>query len=147
MSTKYPQLADPEGSHRRTRLTERLSWIQTSGDAFRWRLDRPALIVSSCSWSPDDDFSVLLEALDLYDSQAASGEGVLNLPRIICIVSGRGPLKDFYSSVVARRTWRKVEVLMPWLEWIDYPRLLGCADLGVSLHRSSSGVDLPMKVG
>lgn len=104
---------------------------------------RPAVLVSSTSWTEDEDFSILVEALQAYEESANSGK---RLPDLVCIITGKGPLKDHYLGVIRDHDWKRVTVVTPWLEPEDYPTVLASADLGVSLHTSSSGVDLPMKV-
>jgi len=69
-----------------------------------------------------------------------------SLPFILLFVTGKGPLKEFYVERIEQLQLQCVAIRTVWLEPGDYPILLGCADLGVSLHASSSGVDLPMKV-
>jgi beta-1,4-mannosyltransferase len=105
------------------------------------------LIVSSTSWTADEDFSLLLEALSTYSAQATSKT---HLPRIIAIITGKGPQKEYYLAQIRKLNQKKkllnVVILTAWLTPEDYALLLASADLGVSLHTSSSGVDLPMKV-
>lgn len=105
---------------------------------------RSGFIVSSTSWTEDEDFSVLLNALQEYEDTCEDGE--LNLPDLICVITGKGPLKDFYTAIINLKTWKHITVKTLWLEFEDYPKILACADLGVCLHTSSSGLDLPMKV-
>jgi beta-1,4-mannosyltransferase len=110
------------------------------------RPGRPALLVSSTSWTADEDFSLLLTALDAYQ---AAVQGGANLPRLLVIITGKGALRSSFEKAVTRReesTYKDVAVRCAFVEARDYPTLLGCADLGVSLHTSSSGMDLPMKV-
>lgn len=102
---------------------------------------RPALLVSSTSWTEDEDFSLLLSALKDYDKST-----IEDLPDLICVITGKGPLKDYYIVLIESYNWKRVQIITPWLEPEDYPLMLGSADLGVCLHTSTSGLDLPMKV-
>ncbi|OAD55275.1 Chitobiosyldiphosphodolichol beta-mannosyltransferase [Eufriesea mexicana] len=105
---------------------------------------RLGLIVSSTSWTEDEDFSILLNALQEYEN--AIVQNTCNLPDLICIITGKGPLKEFYTAIIKLKNWEHVTVLTPWLESEDYPKMLASADLGICLHTSSSGLDLPMKI-
>ncbi|XP_053411748.1 chitobiosyldiphosphodolichol beta-mannosyltransferase [Nycticebus coucang] len=104
---------------------------------------RPALLVSSTSWTEDEDFSILLVALERFEQLILDGN---SLPSLVCVITGKGPLKDHYSRLIGQKCFQHIQICTPWLEAEDYPLLLGSADLGVCLHKSSSGLDLPMKV-
>ncbi|KAK0540216.1 mannosyltransferase [Tilletia horrida] len=160
------------------------------------RPDRPALAVSSTSWTADEDFDILLEAARKYEfraqrlasasssqqrtaqggmsassstggltleepslassssssscSQANADKGIRRLPKLLIIVTGKGQLRAHYESLIAtaerEERWKFVRIRTAWLEVEEYPILLGSADIGISLHSSSSGLDLPMKV-
>ncbi|XP_038161557.1 chitobiosyldiphosphodolichol beta-mannosyltransferase [Cyprinodon tularosa] len=107
------------------------------------RSERPALLVSSTSWTEDEDFSILLKALEDYEGFIRGGAP---LPSLVCVITGKGPQKEHYQKLIAAMSLEHVKICTPWLEAEDYPLLLGSADLGVCLHKSSSGLDLPMKV-
>ncbi|KAJ3527074.1 hypothetical protein NM688_g8177 [Phlebia brevispora] len=70
------------------------------------------------------------------------------------LVSRKGPDREKYMRQVeqlqrgseGRRGWEYVRCVSMWLKAADYPLMLGSADVGISLHLSSSGLDLPMKV-
>lgn len=117
-------------------------FTRQDGTSIQHLPNRPALLVSSTSWTEDEDFSLLLAALDKYEEEVVKK----NLPNIICVITGKGPLKEFYGEKINATRWQHVKFCLPWLEPEDYPVLLGSADLGVCLHKSSSDLDLPMKV-
>jgi beta-1,4-mannosyltransferase len=105
------------------------------------------VLVSSTSWTADEDFSVLIEALVKYSELAVAQP---HLPDILAIITGKGPQKEMYlkqiATLEAAGKLQRVTIRTAWLTVPDYARLLASASLGVSLHNSSSGVDLPMKV-
>ncbi|KAI9336010.1 glycosyl transferases group 1-domain-containing protein [Zopfochytrium polystomum] len=150
--------ASPTSTTSATTIATTLLTHKPAGDAAAaaaYRPRRPALVVSSTSWTEDEDFSLLLSAAVQYDARveveadvaaATADDGHRRLPELVIVITGKGPLRDRYVRQVSRLGLRHCRILTAWLENEDYPKLLGCADLGVSLHTSSSGLDLPMKV-
>ena len=106
------------------------------------------ILVSSTSWTPDEDFSILLDALVGYSKLATTTHP--QLPELFVVITGKGPLKQHYlKKIDSLEKDGKLEMVMikvAWLPTYAYAMLLASADIGVSLHKSSSGVDLPMKV-
>ncbi|CAG9561514.1 unnamed protein product [Danaus chrysippus] len=126
-----------ETSRQSTAFTEEVN------NSIRLKLDRPALLFSSTSWTEDEDFSILMDALQVYETTYNLTN---KLPKLICVITGKGPMKEHYQNEIKARNWQHVKVITPWLEAADYPTMVASADLGVCLHTSSSGLDLPMKV-
>ncbi|KAG8835694.1 mannosyltransferase [Serendipita sp. 400] len=117
------------------------------------RHERPALLITSTSWTPDEDFSLLIEALRRYEIKARHQRSTNPkhlLPKVLMFVTGKGPERAKYMRELQHlkneEQWEWVRCMSLWLEPEDYPRLLGSCDVGISLHSSSSGLDLPMKI-
>lgn len=103
------------------------------------------IIVTSTSFTPDEDISVLLGALKIYENSYDKFDK--SLPKILCFITGKGPLKSKYvKDVESFEDWNRVHIEFVWLSSEDYPKLLQLCDYGISLHTSSSGLDLPMKI-
>jgi beta-1,4-mannosyltransferase len=105
------------------------------------------ILVTSTSYTADEPLQPLLSALLKYSRTENA-----SLPHILLLITGRGPMQEGYRKMIEQSSFsgkdpdEKCTVKMVWLEPQDYPRLLACADLGISLHTSSSGLDFPMKI-
>lgn len=95
------------------------------------------IVVTSTSWTPDEDFHILFRALKTLDQA---------FPPLILVITGRGPLRSQFETLIREAAFKNIAVWFAWLPIEDYPRLLASATLGLSLHASSSGLDLPMKL-
>ena len=94
-----------------------------------FRSDRPALLVSSTSWTADEDMYIFLDALRIYNNLAVKKLKGNLLPNLLVVITGKGPMKaDFEMRVQAMEAgdeMKVVRVRTAWLELADYPKLLG----------------------
>ena len=58
---------------------------------------------------------------------------IKRLPRILCVVTGKGPNRDEYiqkiASLIEKENWAWVRCISLWLAAEDYPLLLGTSSL------------------
>uniref|UniRef100_A0A3P8QHE2 Chitobiosyldiphosphodolichol beta-mannosyltransferase n=1 Tax=Astatotilapia calliptera TaxID=8154 RepID=A0A3P8QHE2_ASTCA len=145
LAAVYPQFRHAGSEAERTIFSVR----DPADGTVTLRAERPALLLSSTSWTEDEDFSILLTALEARCLQIRRFSLIQNMFPLcvfLCVCAGKGPQKEHYMKLIDSLHLEHVEICTPWLEAEDYPLLLGSADLGVCLHKSSSGLDLPMKV-
>ncbi len=104
---------------------------------------RPAVVLSPTSWTRDEALDLVLPAADALESRwrdRGPADG------LILVISGRGSGRAEFEQRLQSRTPRRVHIVTTWVGGDDYPALIAAADAGLSLHRSSSGLDLPMKI-
>jgi beta-1,4-mannosyltransferase len=113
------------------------------------RLGVNALIVCPTSWTEDEDFDLVLDAVRYLEERIRGWEAARDGRRftdIVILVTGDGERRLRFERRFAGLPARRVQLRTRWLEPEEYPRVVGSADLGLCLHRSSSGLDIPMKV-
>jgi beta-1,4-mannosyltransferase len=106
-------------------------------------------IVCPTSWTEDEDFDVIIEAVPRLEDRIRGWESATPGRRftdIVVLVTGDGHRRAEFERRFAGLNARRVQLRARYLEPEDYPRVVGSADLGLCLHRSSSGLDIPMKV-
>jgi beta-1,4-mannosyltransferase len=101
-----------------------------------------ALVVAPTSWTADEDVWLLFETLKTWDAIAARQ----SLPRLLLLVTGRGPQRGAFEQRMSAYRFAHAELRTAFFGPQEYHDVLRAADLGVCLHRSASGADLPMKM-
>ena len=93
------------------------------------------LAVSPCGWTADEDVDLLFDALGLLEPCGFEFH-----------LTGDGPRRQQMQSRIRALRDRGFKIEADFLSEPDYRALLRRASLGLSLHRSSSRLDLPMKI-
>ena len=97
----------------------------------------PRRLVAVCpaGWTADEDMQMLFDSLEL-----------LRRRELEIHVTGDGPLRSRMQPRIAALRASGFDIHTGFLSEPEYRMLIRRADIGLSLHRSSSGLDLAMKV-
>ncbi|MEZ5395515.1 MAG: glycosyltransferase [Bryobacterales bacterium] len=90
------------------------------------------------SWTDDEATEMLLDAAALLDQDGD--------PLYFVVATGIGPRRAAFEERLRTMVFKRCAIRTGFFSPEDYRRLLAAADCGLSFHRSSSGVDLPMKL-
>jgi beta-1,4-mannosyltransferase len=113
------------------------------------RANTVGFIVCPTSWTEDEDFDVVIETVMRLEERIRgweAGESGRRFPDLVILVTGDGERRAEFERRFAGLPARRIQLRARFLEPEDYPRVVGSADLGLCLHRSSSGLDIPMKI-
>jgi beta-1,4-mannosyltransferase len=64
----------------------------------KYKDDRPILMVSSTSWTPDEDFNMLLDSFIKLEKDL--GEEINKLRKVLFLITGKGPQKEAFMKRV-----------------------------------------------
>jgi beta-1,4-mannosyltransferase len=101
----------------------------------RGAVSMPLIVVCPAGWTADEDMALLLDALAFSDARG-----------IEVHLTGDGPTRAPLETHIAGLRNAGWSIHTGFLSEPDYRALLARCHLGLSLHRSSSGLDLAMKV-
>jgi beta-1,4-mannosyltransferase len=111
--------------------------------------DTVGFVVCPTSWTEDEDFDVIIDAVVRLEQRVRGWETAgrdRRFPDLVVLVTGDGERRAEFERRFAGLPARRIHLRARWLEPDDYPQVVGSADLGLCLHRSSSGLDIPMKI-
>ena len=84
LSEEHPWLSTSRS--KRNAGKETLFTIRTQSGEVEWRPNRPLLIVSSSSWTEDEDMTPLLQAIERCDARAKKDP---NFPQLVFVITGQ----------------------------------------------------------
>ncbi|KAK7938724.1 hypothetical protein WMY93_002050 [Mugilogobius chulae] len=142
LSETYPAFTHSGSGDESKDVEQTASRSRLNKETVELKENRPALLVSSTSWTEDEDFSILLKALEEYEALVKEGA---SLPPLVCVITGKGPQKQFYLKLIDSLRLEHVQICTPGSrpKIIRFTRQCRPGRVSPSL---SSGLDLPMKV-